>query len=143
MRISGWSSDVCSADRVSDVIGGARWVFRLCEFGRLSRAVLEAEAVVSGLQDVAVVGEPIEECGGHLRVTEHAGPLTEAEVGGDDDAGALVEFAQQMEEQRSEEHTSELQSLMRISYAVLRLKKKRPHTYHTAHSLHRRHAQMY
>src|SRR3546814_7904588 len=27
---------------------------------------------------------------------------------------------------RSEEHTSELQSLMRISYAVFRLKKKRP-----------------
>src|SRR3546814_18200033 len=84
---------------VSDVIGGSRWVFLRCEFGLLSRAVREAEAVVSGLQDVAVVGEPIEECGGHLRVTEHAGPLTEAEVGGDDDAGALVEFAQQMEEQ--------------------------------------------
>src|SRR3546814_9992363 len=29
------------------------------------------------------------------------------------------------EEQRSEEHTSELQSLMRISYAVLCLKKKK------------------
>src|SRR3546814_2133669 len=29
--------------------------------------------------------------------------------------------------QRSEEHTSELQSLMRISYAVFCLKKKRPH----------------
>src|SRR3546814_1983473 len=28
------------------------------------------------------------------------------------------------EEQKSEEHTSELQSLMRISYAVFRLKKK-------------------
>src|SRR3546814_5505679 len=28
---------------------------------------------------------------------------------------------------RSEEHTSELQSLMRISSAVLRLKKKKPH----------------
>src|SRR3546814_7979015 len=30
--------------------------------------------------------------------------------------------------QRSEEHTSELQSLMRISYAVFCLKKKTPHT---------------
>src|SRR3546814_5648643 len=29
--------------------------------------------------------------------------------------------------QRSEEHTSELQSLMRISYAVFCLKKKQPH----------------
>src|SRR3546814_5165689 len=32
---------------------------------------------------------------------------------------------------RSEEHTSELQSLMRISYAVFCLKKKKKHTYHT------------
>src|SRR3546814_3069570 len=35
---------------------------------------------------------------------------------------------------RSEEHTSELQSLMRISYAVFRLKKKkRQHTKSTEH----------
>src|SRR3546814_6051666 len=34
---------------------------------------------------------------------------------------------------RSEEHTSELQSLMRISYAVFCLKKKKPKTYlHTS-----------
>src|SRR3546814_6073849 len=32
---------------------------------------------------------------------------------------------------RSEEHTSELQSLMRISYAVFCLKKKKTHTKHT------------
>src|SRR3546814_5364824 len=32
-------------------------------------------------------------------------------------------------ERRSEEHTSELQSLMRISYAVLCLKKKKNNTY--------------
>src|SRR3546814_3325697 len=31
---------------------------------------------------------------------------------------------------RSEEHTSELQSLMRISYAVFCLKKKKKHTHH-------------
>src|SRR3546814_7941145 len=31
--------------------------------------------------------------------------------------------------ERSEEHTSELQSLMRISYAVFRLKKKHRHTH--------------
>src|SRR3546814_10059721 len=38
---------------------------------------------------------------------------------------AIVEGAHQDEqEQRSEEHTSELQSLMRISYAVFCLKKK-------------------
>src|SRR3546814_9825505 len=36
---------------------------------------------------------------------------------------------------RSEEHTSELQSLMRISYAVFCLKKKKPkHTIHHVHT---------
>src|SRR3546814_10725409 len=35
-------------------------------------------------------------------------------------------------EDRSEEHTSELQSLMRISYAVFCLKKKTPDHMHTA-----------
>src|SRR3546814_5727689 len=34
---------------------------------------------------------------------------------------------------RSEEHTSELQSLMRISYAVFCLKKKKKILHHTAH----------
>src|SRR3546814_2810801 len=34
---------------------------------------------------------------------------------------------------RSEEHTSELQSLMRISYAVFCLKKKKSNSYHTCH----------
>src|SRR3546814_5327627 len=43
---------------------------------------------------------------------------------------------------RSEEHTSELQSLMRISYAVFCLKKKKQHTkkkkYNRSHKRHRR-----
>src|SRR3546814_5687067 len=37
----------------------------------------------------------------------------------------------QIERRRSEEHTSELQSLMRISYAVFCLKKKTTHSKHT------------
>src|SRR3546814_11960637 len=40
------------------------------------------------------------------------------------DLGQIVELAQQRDG-RSEEHTSELQSLMRISYAVFCLKKKK------------------
>src|SRR3546814_1659794 len=38
--------------------------------------------------------------------------------------------------ERSEEHTSELQSLMRISYAVFCLKKKKKNKKHTASSMH-------
>src|SRR3546814_20668117 len=34
---------------VSDVIGGPRWVFLICEFGMLVRAVLAWESVVSWL----------------------------------------------------------------------------------------------
>ena len=43
--------------------------------------------------------QAIEERGGHLGIAEHFGPFAKAEVGGDDDAGALVEFAEQMEQQ--------------------------------------------
>src|SRR3546814_2882509 len=39
-----------------------------------------------------------------------------------------VERAKAFARDRSEEHTSELQSLMRISYAVFCLKKKKPRT---------------
>src|SRR3546814_2826354 len=37
----------------------------------------------------------------------------------------VAQIVRQLEENRSEEHTSELQSLMRISYAVFCLKKKK------------------
>src|SRR3546814_1611502 len=41
---------------------------------------------------------------------------------------ANPDVAVRYEDMRSEEHTSELQSLMRISYAVFCLKKKNKHT---------------
>src|SRR3546814_9246143 len=107
MRISDWSSDVCSSD------------------------LLEA------------VGEAL---GGRflgLRFAHHLDDLGERGVGGKarhrdlnrawtvdcarEDAvlrGHLVRLGCGMRA-RSEEHTSELQSLMRISYAVFCLKKKR------------------
>src|SRR3546814_8236510 len=48
-------------------------------------------------------------------------------------AGAEPFFS--LSEQRSEEHTSELQSLMRISYAVFCLKKKNKNKYNTTQYL--------
>ena len=54
-----------------------------------SASVLAAPAVVTGLNDVAVVGEAIEERGRHLGIAEHAGPFPEGEIGSDDDGGAL------------------------------------------------------
>src|SRR3546814_1250726 len=94
MRISDWSSDVCSSDlvlsrREHHVMG----VFDAVEvvlIGRVAVAILPTDAHhfarVVGIED---------------------GPVC---------------F-------RSEEHTSELQSLMRISYAVFCLKKKNHNNY--------------
>ncbi len=63
------------------------------------RAVTEAVALVPGFQNVAVVCEPVEQGGGHLRIDEHAGPLAEGQIGRDQHAGVLVELGQQMEQQ--------------------------------------------
>ena len=62
-------------------------------------SALEAPTVVAGLDDVAVVGEPIEQRGRHLGIAEHARPFAEGKVGGDDDRGALVEPADEVEEE--------------------------------------------
>jgi hypothetical protein len=51
----------------------------------------------SGLDDVAVVGQAIEQRGCHLGVCEDARPFTEGEIGGDDDRGALVEPTDEVE----------------------------------------------
>ena len=45
--------------------------------------------------------EAIEQRSRHLGIAEDARPFAEAQVGGDDDAGPLVELAQQVEEQRA------------------------------------------
>ena len=75
--------------------------FLLCGFGGIRRAVFEAEAVVSGFENMAAVSEAIEQRRCHLRVAEHGCPLAKAEIGRDDDAGPLAELAQEMEEQRA------------------------------------------
>jgi hypothetical protein len=45
------------------------------------------------------MGQPVEEGRGHLGVAEHGRPLAEGQVGGDDDRAALVEPADQVEQQ--------------------------------------------
>src|SRR3546814_6586651 len=61
------------------------------------------------------------------RIQQHAGDLTALEIRFDDGVGEGAVVPSQRSGtggMRSEEHTSELQSLMRISYAVFCLKKK-------------------
>src|SRR3546814_10056380 len=107
MRISDWSSDVCSSDLLArdalqprQIAGAAvdrRPFFDLRQHRR-----------VGGALDRVVFG-----CGkaGHRP----------AIAGGE---GLLHPHSPFCRRDRSEEHTSELQSLMRISYAVFCLKKK-------------------
>src|SRR3546814_5330778 len=105
MRISDWSSDVCSSDlRAGEEGGGQRQHRQAARCGKAavgSRIVRHRELVQWGRT-----------CGALRRREEgrRAGP------------GALGASARSP--RRSEEHTSELQSLMRISYAVFCLKKK-------------------
>src|SRR3546814_3869489 len=122
MLITAWSSDVCS----SDLFGLARAA--AAEFG--ADHVAEQAQVP---QAAAVVGKvPV-----HARLAAAEarivlGPraqrpvvLGDAGVGQVDEVGiAHVVQRRAQGQRRSEEHTSELQSLMRISYAVFCLKKK-------------------
>src|SRR3546814_6776821 len=108
MRISDWSSDVCSSDLRIDAhdvsVGGQGAGARAEDDPAAGEVVEQADAV--GQQPRVVVGQ-----------RDHAG----AEL---DVLGALGRHRDD-ELWRSEEHTSELQSLMRISYAVFCLKKKK------------------
>src|SRR3546814_16384470 len=62
-------------------------------------AVFEAPAIVARLDDIAVVGDAVEQRRGHLGIAEDGGPLAEREVRGDDDAGALIKLADEVEQQ--------------------------------------------
>ena len=73
--------------------------FLLLVFRRLRGTVFEAEAVIAGFENVAMMREAIEESGRHLGIAKDAGPFAEAQVGRDDDTGSLIELAEQMEEQ--------------------------------------------
>jgi len=63
------------------------------------RPALEAPGFVPGLDDLAMVGEPVEQRGGHFGIAENARPFAEGEISVDDDRGAFLELRDQMEEQ--------------------------------------------
>src|SRR3546814_9575806 len=101
MRISDWSSDVCSSDLDKGEVD-------------MGEAQLEIEHYWAGALRRAVIDGDVEN--GSLMAGQSVGMVSEEES-----AAAIVASLVQ---QRSEEHTSELQSLMRISYAVFCLNKK-------------------
>src|SRR3546814_4808073 len=118
MRISDWSSDVCSSDLR---IGGLRQV----ELQQARQHGGAGDLRENGLEQ-AVADHDLEhrQRGRRLQQAQQLGP--------DALAGELCQPWRQRAGdgkgvgvgRRSEEHTSELQSLMRISYAVFCLKKK-------------------
>src|SRR3546814_849781 len=160
MRISAWSSDVCSSDLIADML------VQVCVLLHVgARRILRSpECVERGHRD-ELPGDPKGgACGPHVlwireivriderrrqRVTRRDLDTAAASRAGYvrgrheavalDDLAAMIliqqieevvldvgifELRAGLEEGRSEEHTSELQSLMRISYAVFCLKKK-------------------
>src|SRR3546814_6499394 len=117
MRISDWSSDVCSSDLLRSIMERGMTCGRLGgdEFAIVLPNVPGAkEAEDLAHRIIATLSRPY--------VVDNHQLFVGASVGyamGPQD-GATVET---LTRNRSEEHTSELQSLMRISYAVFCLKK--------------------
>src|SRR3546814_6367325 len=127
MRISDWSSDVCSSDLRREKFLQQLAVTRLCtrrqpqrglgfdlaehrygDFARLHRLQFEYDRELA-----------LERAGDHIGVEQ-----VFHQRGPGPSSGNASRQAWNSSTSRSEEHTSELQSLMRSSYAVFCLKKK-------------------
>src|SRR3546814_8764640 len=132
MRISDWSSDVCSSDlpyiETQALLSGTRKQGALIrgvdpvEEGKVS---VLAEKMVEGSLDDLTPGSFNIVLGRELSIWIGAGVGDKVLVLTDVRATPMGAVKQM----RSEEHTSELQSLMRSSYAVFCLKKKTVQTY--------------
>src|SRR3546814_5827213 len=141
MRISDWSSDVCSSDLAAG--GGEREVAVPGDLA--AEAGAQVVVVVFRLVGELATGERRRHQPGHHRPEPERHFVVEAAVGVAEErsgiaevhppgvsgkAHATVEVDRAVVDRagnlvdRSEEHTSELQSLMRISYAVFCLTKK-------------------
>src|SRR3546814_8757178 len=141
MRMSDWSSDVCSSDL--DTIKAMTDAVIEIRLSVPQPALLELLAQPS----MAIVNKGMgwgpmraRKIGNAVLLSPVPDPLAEnpeaAEAAANDPAasielvgtspeGAVARFKNGYADGRSEEHTSELQSLMRISYAVFCLKKKK------------------
>src|SRR3546814_10209619 len=107
MRISDWSSDVCSSDLPGIKTRHAR------EYGKHAKRD-DGQRQCPGLKEGKKAVPPA--------ASDDADRHDEAERANGHPA------PQEQRPERSEEHTSELQSLMRISYAVFCLRTKIPTT---------------
>src|SRR3546814_2115345 len=117
MRISDWSSDVCSSD-LALIDHRARVAARRKDGGRVALRLRQREPHV-GCRDgrLGTLDDPVaEDLHGRTRLSDIGERGNRAQL-----VGPLTDILVHLH-QRSEEHTSELQSLMRISYSVFCLK---------------------
>src|SRR3546814_8683952 len=116
MRISDWSSDVCSSDLGLDRIGQMHPPQRQQRVAEDARVAAKGRGRIDVDGRAHLVGDARKR---HLfgveRAVDQRKMVHQFSGGRSKGSGA----------RRSEEHTSELQSLMRISYAVFCLKKKK------------------
>src|SRR3546814_2647589 len=124
MRISDWSSDVCSSDLLTEAIPAGETIsfYRQGAFLDLCRGPHGPSTKTIGhafkLMKVA---------GAYWR-GDSSKPMLQRIYGtAFAEQKQLDAYLHMLEEARSEEHTSELQTRMRISYAVFCLKKKKKH----------------
>src|SRR3546814_6453350 len=110
MRISDWSSDVCSSDLALDAL-----------------AKLDAREAGDRDRRAGVLGRRLEHLGDLGLAVDDVDLLQQHDLLVELAQAALDHLGDDVLGLRSEEHTSELQSLMRISYAVLCLKKTNQH----------------
>src|SRR3546814_10826398 len=119
MRISDWSSDVCSSDlQEGEHVDEVEIEVQRPHHHRLAHEVGAADHEINALDLLRIIGgqageqqyaDDADRQAERARLHEHVDDHRDEDA---DDA------------HRSEEHTSELQSLMRTSYAVFCLKKK-------------------
>src|SRR3546814_6742009 len=112
MRISDWSSDVCSSDLFYGGSAAEPASFRYDNGSRIVVGGLDEPQRIMGSEvSIVLIDEAIE-------VTQRDIDMLRTRLRG------AKPTAYPHYRMRSEEHTSELQSLMRISYAVFCLNKK-------------------
>src|SRR3546814_7828455 len=111
MRISDWSSDVCSSDLDRETLARDRLARRIAH-----RDAIDPQHQPARYQRLDALARQVGQRLGQR-------PIETPAIGGPGDLG-VDDGNTPVHALRSEEHTSELQSLMRISYAVFCLKKK-------------------